>query len=95
MAGAAPGGFSALRFLPSATAAALAGAMLDSLLGATVQGLYRCPTCDVETERVIHRCGTPTLPARGWTFLNNDRVNLFAIVAGAVVGWGVERGLGG
>lgn len=93
--GAAAGGPGALRFLPSATAAALAGAMLDSLLGATVQGLYRCPACEVETERIIHRCGTPTLPARGWAFLNNDRVNLVAIVAGAVVGWGVARVLGG
>jgi uncharacterized protein (TIGR00297 family) len=89
--GAAPDGLSPLRFLPIAIAAALVGAMLDSLLGATVQGLYLCPACELETERRVHRCGAATRPARGWRFLTNDRVNLIAIVAGAAVGWGVER----
>lgn len=70
-----------------AVAAALAGSLLDSLLGATVQGMHRCGVCEVETERRVHRCGTATRPVRGWAFLNNDRVNLIAIVAGALVGW--------
>lgn len=84
----------AARFVPLAIGAALAGSLLDSFLGATVQGLYRCASCGVETERRVHRCGEATTAVRGWAFLNNDRVNLIAIVAGAVVGWGVERLLG-
>lgn len=81
-------------FIPLAITAALAGSLLDSLLGATVQGIHRCEACGVETERRVHQCGETTRPVRGWSFLNNDRVNLIAIVVGAVVGWGVGRVLG-
>jgi len=84
----------ALRYLPAAITAALAGSLCDSLLGATVQGLYRCERCGVDTERRVHRCGAVTVPVRGWMALNNDRVNLIAIVVGATAGWGVHRLLG-
>jgi uncharacterized protein (TIGR00297 family) len=64
--------------------AGLAGAVLDSLLGATVQGIYSCPNCDKLTERhPIHHCGTQTVHARGWRWLNNDLVNLAASLTGA------------
>jgi uncharacterized protein (TIGR00297 family) len=77
------------RFVLPGTVAALAGSLFDSLLGATVQGIHHCAACEVETERRVHRCGAATMPVRGWAFLNNDRVNLIAIVLGAMVGWGV------
>ena len=60
----------------------LAGSLFDSLLGATVQQIYTCPTCHKETERKIHKCGTTTRPLRGWSWLNNDLVNLIASVVG-------------
>ena len=63
----------------------LAGSLFDSLLGATVQGVYFCDYCEKQTERRIHRCGQPTRPLRGWGWLNNDLVNLAASVAGAIV----------
>jgi uncharacterized protein (TIGR00297 family) len=67
-------------------AAGLAGAMLDSLLGATVQVIYSCPACGKLTERhPIHHCGTQTTYARGWRWLNNDLVNLAASLTGAVI----------
>src|SRR5690625_486844 len=69
------------------TAAAIVGSLVDSLLGATVQALYYCPLCEVETERSLHHCGQLTEPSRGWSGLDNDRVNLIAIMAGACVGW--------
>ncbi len=63
----------------------LAGSLFDSLLGATVQAIYRCPVCQKETERhPQHTCGTPTEQIRGWPWLNNDLVNLAASVAGAL-----------
>lgn len=66
--------------------AGLAGSMFDSLLGATVQAIYTCPACNKETERhPTHRCGTPTVPLRGWSWLNNDGVNFAASLAGALV----------
>ena len=63
----------------------LAGSLFDSLLGATVQGVYFCDYCEKQTERRIHRCGQPTRPLRGWGWLNNDLVNLAASAVGALV----------
>lgn len=67
------------------TLAGVAGALVDSLLGATVQAAYRCPRCDLPTERRVHRCGQATALVRGWRWLDNDGVNLVASLAGALV----------
>jgi uncharacterized protein (TIGR00297 family) len=67
----------------------LAGSLFDSLLGATVQSIYTCPTCARDTEKKLHTCGTPTRPARGWRWLDNDLVNFIASLFGA----GVAAGL--
>jgi uncharacterized protein (TIGR00297 family) len=61
------------------------GSAFDSLLGATVQAIYICDQCGVETERTVHRCGRPTRQIRGWRWLNNDWVNFLASAAGALV----------
>jgi uncharacterized protein (TIGR00297 family) len=83
--GLAAGPVSLLTLLLITSIAGLAGALLDSLLGATVQGIYFCPTCDKLTERhPMHHCNTLTSHARGWQWLNNDLVNLAASVTGAV-----------
>jgi len=64
----------------------LAGSLFDSLLGATVQSIYTCPACSKETERYpVHVCGTPTVPLRGWRWLDNDGVNFAASLIGAAV----------
>ncbi len=64
----------------------LAGAVFDSLLGATVQAIYRCPACQKETERhPRHLCGTETVQVRGWRWLNNDLVNFACSLAGALL----------
>jgi len=63
----------------------IAGAAADSLLGALVQERRRCPRCDLATERRIHDCGTVTVHAGGFTWLDNDLVNLFATFVGAAV----------
>jgi uncharacterized protein (TIGR00297 family) len=67
--------------------AGLLGSLFDSLLGATVQAIYRCPRCDKETEKhPLHTCGTQTIQVRGWSWLNNDMVNLGCALMGAVIG---------
>jgi uncharacterized protein (TIGR00297 family) len=67
--------------------AGLFGSLFDSLLGATIQAIYRCPHCDKETEKhPLHTCGTRTVRVRGWSWLNNDMVNLGCALMGAVVG---------
>jgi len=71
------------------------GSLFDSLLGATVQGIYFCDYCEKQTERRIHRCGQPTRLVRGWDWLNNDLVNLAASAIGgltaALLAWLVWR----
>ena len=68
------------------TIAGLLGALFDSLLGATVQAIYYCPTCQKETERnPTHSCGTGTTQIRGWKWLNNDWVNFACGVFGVVI----------
>jgi len=68
-----------------ASSSGLLGSLFDSLLGATLQGIYLCPRCQVETERVVHRCGYQTTHIRGWRWLNNDLVNFASSLSGAIV----------
>jgi uncharacterized protein (TIGR00297 family) len=59
------------------------GALVDSLLGATVQEVRFCETCLVETEERLHRCGAQTRVVRGVRWCDNDTVNAIATAAGA------------
>lgn len=68
-----------------ALAGGLAGSILDSLLGATVQGIHYCSHCAKETERPVHHCGQNAQLIRGWAWLNNDIVNLFSSILGGLV----------
>jgi uncharacterized protein (TIGR00297 family) len=52
----------------------LAGAFLDSVLGASIQAQYRCRLCYKWAERRNH-CNQPTTLERGLRFVNNDLVN--------------------
>jgi uncharacterized membrane protein len=73
----------------------LGGATFDSLLGATVQGIYYCSKCEKETEsHPQHRCGTQTTQLRGWSWLDNDWVNFLSSVCGAAaaaIAWTLLR----
>jgi uncharacterized membrane protein len=61
------------------------GALLDSLLGATVQARRWCAMCGRETERMTHDCGTATRLLRGWAWLDNDLVNFLSNAAGGLL----------
>jgi uncharacterized protein (TIGR00297 family) len=69
--------------------AGLLGAMVDSALGAWIQAMYYCPTCQKDTERhPLHSCGAETTLARGIKWLQNDWVNAactFSAAAAAVI----------
>lgn len=69
--------------------AGLAGSLFDSLLGATLQQIYYCDHCQKETERKIHKCGHPTHPLRGLSWLNNDLVNLISSLVGGLTAGGL------
>ena len=59
------------------------GALVDSILGATVQEVRFCDACVVETEERVHRCGAQTRKTRGAPWCDNDTVNALATAAGA------------
>jgi uncharacterized protein (TIGR00297 family) len=63
----------------------VAGALADSLLGATVQARRWCELCVKSTERSVHSCGTPTRHAGGLVGFDNDAVNAVCSSVGALV----------
>ena len=64
----------------------LGGSFFDSLLGATIQAIYWCPSCLKETERhPLHLCGAQTTLRRGWRWFDNDWVNFFCSLVGALL----------
>ena len=68
------------------TFAGLVGSLVDSFLGATVQAIYDCPTCEKETERhPLHTCGTQTTIKRGYDWFDNDWVNFACGLGGVLV----------
>lgn len=74
--------------VPASTAAAgflggVAGTLLDSVLGATVQGRYHCATCERNLERSRHDCTGQAVLRGGFGWIDNDVVNLLATAAGA------------
>ena len=63
----------------------LAGAMADSLLGATWQTRRWCDVCAKPTERPVHSCGNRTRRTGGLRGFDNDAVNAVCSGVGALV----------
>lgn len=77
------GGWSIVR---RALVSGLGGALIDSLLGATLQAEYWCLRCEQSTEDAEHRpCGTRTQLRRGRQWMTNDTVNALATLSGAAI----------
>lgn len=74
-----------LSIVAIAAMAGLVGSLFDSLLGASVQRIYWCDHCEKETERQVHGCGGRTRPLRGWSWINNDMVNLLSSLVGGLL----------
>lgn len=83
--GTQPLGSNVIAYPLLAVAGGLAGSFLDSLMGATVQGIYYCAGCAQETESPQHRCGSMAQRLRGWSWLNNDLVNLLSSIGGGLL----------
>jgi uncharacterized protein (TIGR00297 family) len=62
--------------------AGLVGCTVDSVIGATVQGIYKCSVCNKTTENRRH-CGSSSIPLRGHKVIDNNVVNLIATIFGA------------
>lgn len=63
----------------------VAGTLVDSLAGATIQARRWCERCQLATERVLHECGEATRLTGGLAGFDNDMVNLAGVIAGGVV----------
>ena len=71
---------------PAGTLVGFAGMVVDSTLGALVQGRFHCPACDAASEWRMHRCGARTVRIGGLAWLDNDAVNLAATAIAAGLG---------
>ncbi|MHA1369722.1 MAG: DUF92 domain-containing protein [Promethearchaeota archaeon] len=60
------------------------GTMIDSVLGATIQGFFKCKICQKHTEKRVH-CGEKTELVRGKAGFNNDLVNFTSASFSAVI----------
>jgi uncharacterized protein (TIGR00297 family) len=69
----------------SVAAGGVAGAVVDSLLGASLQARRWCASCAIECESHVHRCGAATQARGGVPWLENDGVNFLATLCGALV----------
>lgn len=58
-------------------------ALLDSVMGATVQGQFQCKTCKQVTEKKYH-CQNETRLISGYSWINNDMVNFFCSISGVL-----------
>jgi len=63
----------------------MAGALTDSLLGATLQSKRWCEVCEAWTERRVHTCGYRSRHLKGVRWMDNDLVNLIATAVGGVM----------
>lgn len=77
--------FNLLTMLSAGAFSGLAGSLVDSLLGATVQQIYYSEARQKETEKKIELNGTPNRPLRGWSWMSNDMVNLLSSIVGGFV----------
>jgi uncharacterized protein (TIGR00297 family) len=66
-------------------AAGFAGALADSVLGATLQEQRYCMRCTRSCEINPHSCGEPTVLVRGLPSITNDTVNAAATATGAIL----------
>ena len=77
-------------FLAISTAG-VAGSLVDSLVGATLQEARFCHKCSTSTELPTHACGAKSMLMRGVPGWNNDVTNVVGIVSGMVVGIAMEK----
>ena len=65
--------------------AGIVGSLLDSLIGATIQESFFCPTCNTTTESAEHAADHGAIRVGGLPGFNNDAVNISSIVVTALV----------
>jgi uncharacterized protein (TIGR00297 family) len=80
----------ALQLVAAALLGGLGGSLVDSLLGATIQAIYRAPGGG-ETERRSMPGGATNRLLHGWRWMNNDMVNFVSSLAGGAIALAIWR----
>lgn len=73
-------------------AGGVTGSLVDTLIGAGVQGRFRCASCGAAIEDRSH-CGVAAEPVSGWRWMDNNAVNVCANAAGMAVGFAVSSAI--
>ena len=81
-------GIAPTTFLLVAMVGGIVGCTIDSVFGATIQGMWRCQVCGKQTEKKNH-CGEKSTYLRGNQFFDNHMVNLVSCLMGAFVAIGL------
>lgn len=76
--------FHTYQLLFVAIGAGMFGCLVDSIFGATVQGIFRCNVCNKITEKSKH-CGKKSTHIQGIAFFENNTVNFVASLSGGVI----------
>lgn len=72
------------RALLLAVVSGFLGSHADSLIGATIQGVYVCRVCGREVEDKVH-CGLRAQSRRGYSIVDNNVTNLISSFIGALI----------
>jgi len=64
--------------------AGFVGSFVDSVLGGSVQAMFKCSVCNKETEKRMH-CQMHTSHLKGFKWLDNDGVNFVNTIVGVVI----------
>ena len=81
-------GFEYIQTFQLVTLGGFFGSIIDSILGATVQGVYYSKELEGETEK--RECnGKPNVLVRGFSFVNNDLVNFLSIGISSILFLGI------
>jgi uncharacterized protein (TIGR00297 family) len=76
--------WSFMRVMAIALISGFLGCTVDSIIGATVQGMFRCSICSKITESKKH-CGEPSIYVSGCRAIDNNLVNFISTGIGALV----------
>jgi uncharacterized membrane protein len=76
------------QLLVIAIGAGMVGSLVDSLFGATIQGIFKCSVCGKITEKAKH-CGEKSIYQKGIAFFENNMVNFTAAAAGGFFAMGI------
>ncbi|MDP5957973.1 MAG: DUF92 domain-containing protein, partial [Candidatus Marinimicrobia bacterium] len=64
--------------------AGFVGSFVDSVLGGSVQAMFKCSVCNKETEKRMH-CQMHTSHSKGFKWLDNDGVNFVNTIVGVMI----------